>query len=387
MSERTQRIVWTVLALIAVGLSIATVYLHLQTRPTSLAAKGAYRIAYVAEREGSFRIFTSSAEGTDRTALSKGQVTELFPVCEPVSDDSSREPRIAFLRLDLGADEAGDSAPGVPGGVYVVSHKGGQPTEVSGGVDRIVGFAPSWSPDGQQLVFAGVEDVNRDGEYSVDESGLYVSDVETAQARRVASALLGGRRILWSPAGEYVIATGREPGNPVPMAFMLEISTGVTYTHPDIEQVTMACWSPDGSRIAAYSKHDHKIHVLNDEGDEVYAFDAPPGDVFDLVWTSGDTESPERLYAVSGYDSSAGAGPLYTRSALPDPEERWTGVGGAQTYTLFLSTSPDGRYLAYTRFSSRQEGNLYVLERGQEEPRLLTSEPGFEGLATWIPVQ
>jgi len=54
---------------------------------------------------------------------------------------------------------------------------------------------------------------------------------------------------------------------------------------------------------------------------------------------------------------------------------------------LFLSASPDGRSLAYTKFSSEQEGDIYILEEGQEEPRRLTSDPGFEGLVTWLPGQ
>ena len=92
MNERAQRIVWTVLVLVAVGLSAATVCLYLQTKPAASAAKGTYRIAYVAEREGSFRIFITSADGADSVRLSEGQEAELFPVCEPILDDSNREP-------------------------------------------------------------------------------------------------------------------------------------------------------------------------------------------------------------------------------------------------------------------------------------------------------
>ncbi len=392
MTERTQQVVWSVLALIVVGLISTSIYLFVHTRQSPAALTGADRIAYVSERDGAYRIFTLDIRRGGATRLLATEGAELFPVCEASSARGDTEPRLAFLGLDFDSPEGHDTGPGVPGGVFVVSHKGGQPRKVSGHVERVALVAPTWSPDGQQLAFAGVEDLNGDGQYAEQEAGIFVTDVDTGQAKRVASALVEGMRLAWSPAGEYIIAEGRLANTSATTAFLVDLGSGEIHTHPDIAEITAACWSPDGTRVAAYSRADHRLHILDmeDDASELYALDAPGGDVFDLLWTSGaggGAQNTERLYAVAGYDEELGVGPLYSRSTGASPEEPWTRVTGSLSYVLFLSASPDGRYLAYTQFSSEQEGNIYVLEDGQEEPRLLTSDPGFEGLVTWIPGQ
>ncbi|UCC78041.1 MAG: PD40 domain-containing protein [Anaerolineales bacterium] len=392
MSDRTLQVVWSVLALIAVGLITATISLFVHTRPSPAAPTGVNRIAYVSERDGTYRIFTSDIQGDGATRLLATERDELFPVCEASSASGDTEPRLAFLGLEFDAPEGHDTGPGVPGGVFVVGHKGGQPRKVSGHVERVAPVAPTWSPDGRQLAFAGFEDLNGDGQYTEQEAGIFVADLDTGEAKRAASALVAGMRLAWSPAGEFIIAKGPQANTSDITAFLVDLSTGEIHTHPDIAQITMACWSPDGTRVAAYSRADHKFHILDieDDASELYAFDAPAGDVFDLLWasgTGGGAQNTERLYVVAGHDEELGVGPLYSRSTQPSPEEPWTRVTGSLSYVLFLSASLDGRYLAYTQFSSEQEGNIYVLEAGQEEPRLVTSAPGFEGLVTWIPGQ
>jgi Tol biopolymer transport system component len=248
--------------------------------------------------------------------------------------------------------------------------------------------APSWSPDGTQIAFGGVEDLNADGTLGVEESGVYLTDLQTGDVRRAAVGLLGGWRLSWSPAGEWLLARGVQPGDPVPFAYALHTASGDTFTHPEIGQITTACWSPEGDRVAAFSREDHQIHVLDLEGAELFAVEAPYGDILELVWVAGgsDEDADGRFYAVTGLGFELGAGPLYQRSASANAEERWTAVVGGQSYTALLSASPDGRYVAFTRFTSQQEGDLFVLERGEPQARQLTSDPGFEGAATFVQV-
>ena len=391
MSERTQQVVWSILALIAVGLITATICLFANTRQ-SPALTGVDRIAYVSERDGTYRIFTLGIRGDGATRLLTTETAELFPVCEASSASVDKEPRLAFLGLDLNSAEGHDTGPGVPGGVFVVSHKGGQPRKVSGHVERIAPVAPTWSPDGRQLAFAGVEDLNGDGQYAEQEAGIFLADVDTGQSRRVATASVEGMRLAWSPAGEYIMVEGAPASTSGITAFLVDLGSGEIHTHPDIAEITAACWSPDGTRVAAYSRADHRLHVLDmqDDASELYAFDAPTGDVSELLWAPGEGgggQLAERLYAVARYDEQMGVNTLYHRSTQPGPEEHWTRITGSSSYVLFLSVSPDGRSLAYTQFSSEQEGDIYILEDGQCEPRRLTSDPGFEGLVTWLPGQ
>lgn len=388
MTEQQQLVAWRVLAVVALALALATAYIYIKSQRGPSPAGSGWRIAYTVQSDDVFNIVHCGVDGLDCIRLTEGEASELMPVAAPPSDDVSAASRIAFLRLDPQGNQTANAGPGMPGGIYVMETGSGQLTNVSAGLERIVAVRPSWSPDGKQIAFGGVEDLDGDGAYTLDESGVYVSNVETGEMRRVASAALAGWPLSWSPASDLLLATAMEPGDSVPQAFALEISTGITYTHPEIGQITTACWSPEGDRIAAYSREDHQIHVLDSQGDELFAFDAPYGDVLELIWTPWATNdyNEGRLFAVAGSGFELGAGPLYQRSASADSTERWILVAAGQSFTALVSASTDGRYIAFTRFSSEHEGNLFVLERGDAQPRQLTSDPGFEGAATWFGV-
>ncbi len=386
MSEQQQLVAWRALGVAAVALALVTVYLFVRAQQTATHAGSSFRIAYTRDLGGTFQIVHCGLDGLDCRQLEEGDSMSLMPSAAPASTEASDEPRIAFLRIDRETAEGHDSGPGMPGGVYVKSLISGQLTRVSAGVDRVLALTPSWSADGKQIVFGAVEDLNANRTYDADEPGVYVSSIDTGEVRRVASGWLGSWKLSWSPAGDLVLVTGMEPGDPVPFVYALETSTGITYTHPEIGQITTACWSPEGDRIAAYSKEDHLVHILDSEGERIFALEAPYGDVLELIWTPrrADENSEGQLFAIAGTSFELGAGPLYQRSLSADTSERWTPVAGAQSFTALLSASTDGRYVAFTRFASQHEGDLYVLERGEPQPRQITSDPGFEGTATWV---
>jgi Tol biopolymer transport system component len=279
---------------------------------------------------------------------------------------------------------------GTPGGVYVVSSSG-EATKVSGEVPRILTIAPSWSPDGKQLAFAGVEDLNGDGKYRDDEAAIYVCDVEKGPPKRVATVNTMGLRLLWSPVASQLILQVKKPNVPVPVAHLLDLRSGKLTSRDDA--TTVGCWSPDGQHIAAYSMLDRKIHVLHTDGSEEYGLDTPSGYVGELLWLPANTkdsiEDAERLLVVSASQPmSSMSGQLHIRSAFPGGGEAWKRLTDDETNAAYLAASPDGRYVAYTLLTGHEPeptGDLYVLEIGQDEPRRLTSAPGFEGLATWIP--
>jgi hypothetical protein len=138
---------------------------------------------------------------------------------------------------------------------------------------------------------------------------------------------------------------------------------------------------------------DRKIHVLHTDGSEEYGLDTPSGYVGELLWLPANTkdsiEDAERLLVVSASQPmSSMSGQLHIRSAFPGGGEAWKRLTDDETNAAYLAASPDGRYVAYTLLTGHEPeptGDLYVLEIGQDEPRRLTSAPGFEGLATWIP--
>jgi len=136
--------------------------------------------------------------------------------------------------------------------------------------------------------------------------------------------------------------------------------------------------------------------LLPNAGGQPDSIDAPPGEVIDLAWApmpdAGADAFQGRLLAITARQSSYGFGQLFARSANPGTREAWEPLTDAQMQVFGLSISPDGRYVAYSLATGGPtvgrdgppSADLYLLELGQPEPRRLTSDPGFEGMATWV---
>lgn len=381
------------MTLIAIGLSAATILLFVKSlQVVSTQASSPYLIAYISDRSGAYRIYLCDLEGHEVPSPMAFQPGDVLPVCESLPRGSGKNPRIAFVRFEAQPSSSSDAQAGTPGSVHVVTYGADKATKVSGKVPRILPIAPAWSPDGKELAFAGVEDLNGDGQFSKEEAGIYVANVEKGGVRRVATVYATGSHLRWSPVDPLLILQVEKPNVPVPVAHVLDLTNGQLIARDDA--TTVACWSPDGQFIALYSMADRKIHVLNKSGSEEYAINAPGGFVADLQWlparAGASIEDKGYLLAISGGDFRSATGQLYLRSALPSRTESWRVLTDAKASVAYLAASPDGRYLAYTLMTSKGppptlEADLYVLDLTQAEPRRLTTDPGFEGFPTWIP--
>ena len=396
MRERTQQLLWITLTFIALALSVATGWLYLKTRQMEAPAATAqpYRIVYVSvQQEYQGKLQSCDLQGKNVTTLTDGRALDAFPVCEPFAPGTGQEAHIAFVRLE--SDTTSPESPARRGGVYVMSAAGGKARKVSGSVPYVGPTAPTWSPDGKQLAFVGAEDANGDGKVSPDEVGVYVCDVATGQATRVVTVNALGRRLSWSPAGQMGIVPTVQSNRSV--ACLLDVATG-KLTPILGGKASVACWSPDGRQFAAYMPDLHKIHILPNGGGTPYSIDLPSGEVVELAWTPAGPEdasgSAGRLWAVVAKQHGYGGGQLFTRSA-GQGNAPWQALTNAEDFVFDVSVSPDGRYVTYSLFTGElsvgrsgiSSADLYLLEFGQREPRRLTSDPGFEGLATWVPVE
>ena len=392
MTERTQRFLWTFLAVTALGLIVATGWLFLRSRQMATAsASEPYRIVYMdMQAEEHARLMSCNLHGKDVRPLTDGQKLDGWPVAASLRE--GEQARIAFLRVDLQEPDWGVET--MPGGVYVVDASGGEPTRVQSTVRSISLVPPTWSPSGDRLAFGGAEDLNGDRNLGLDEIGVYVCDVATQQTQRVATAVVEGSHLAWSPVGDWGLVPMRRSN--LPAVSLLDVSSDKLTLILD-GKASLACWSPDGTYCAAYAPDGHKVHLLPNAGGQPYSIDAPPGEVIDLAWApmpdAGTDVFQGRLLAVAARQASYGVGQLYTRSANPRAREAWEPLTDAQTHIFGLAVSPDGRYVAYSLATGgptvgrdgRPSADLYLLELGQPEPRQLTSDAGFEGMATWAP--
>ena len=395
MTERTQRTLWTLLAVVAIGLAAATVYLYSQSRTLSAAQKPVGRAVYTSfsERASIPQLYTCDLQGGDDRPLVQSQAGDLAPVSGPLRADEGRAPRVAFLRFtsDPGSQPSGQI--GAPGGVYVVSSNGGQERKVSGTVPCLLQVFPAWSPDGEQLAFAGVEDLDGDGKYLSAEAGIYIADAQGAQVRRVATVHAFESSLRWSPRSAQLILQVHKADAPLPVAHLLDLQTGELTARDD--GTTVGCWSPDGQYIAAYSMIDREIHVLNTEGDELWTAETPLGYVTDLHWlpaATTDVDTEGRFLALRAAEPNMGWGQIFISSSLivRGDEPTWRQLTADDASAASVAPSPDGCWALFTMIPERgseMDADIYLLDLSRGQSQQLTQNPGWDGLATWVPTQ
>lgn len=142
--------------------------------------------------------------------------------------------------------------------------------QIPQGVDH-----PSWSPDGQQLVFADY--VSGYGTASCAGHGLWVVNVDGSNLHRLRTACV--RQPAWSPDGAHIAYTTRLKRAGVRDAdFALSVMNADGSNAHRLTQITVTAkylkrsanwvvdatptWSPDGSVIAYATGHDESDYHL-----------------------------------------------------------------------------------------------------------------------------
>ncbi len=370
---------WSILGLVALSLAIATSLLLVKSSQVTHTSEP-YRIVYTSlQEEEHARLISCDLQGRSAKPLTDGEALDCFPVCSPALP--GQDARIAFIRLELDQPDWGVETQ--PGGVWIVSASGGVAARANSAVRSLVPTAPTWSPDGKRLGFGGCEDLNGDNNLGLDEMGVYVCEVDSTHTTRVAAAVVEGSGLAWSPAGDWGLVPVRR--NNLPSVSLLDGSSGNLTPLLD-GKASRACWSPDGRRIAAFA--EKRILILPMGGGQPDTLDAPPGEVIELIWAPSPDDPEGRLLAVVAPQASHGAGQLYWRSPAAENRAGWQALT-FESEVFGLAPSPDGRYVAFSApnpSGSFFNVDLYLLEFGQPQPRRLTSDEGYEGLATWAPV-
>lgn len=262
-----------------------------------------HTLAFESDLNGNWDIFTVALDGSDLRQITHGVDNERFASWNP---DGSR--------LVYASDQ------GENWDVWSMDADGSNPIQLTSfhGLD----IAPIWSPDGEKIAFVSSRTMD---------VLVWVMDKDGGNVVGMPNIRCGDWVSAWSPDGKSVAAVSSMRGksdiwliNTVDRT--IEQLTQKTETRRDF----LPAWSPDGKHIAFVSERNGKrdIWIMDSEGNN------------ERRLTHGALGEHAMKYNVD--------------------QEVFDGLS-----FLYLSWSPDGRDLAFSRINKAGRGELAVLEVAQ----------------------
>lgn len=148
---------------------------------------------------------------------------------------------------------------------------------------------PSWSPDGERIVFCS----NRENDGSVE---IYLMNPHGSEVERLTSSPMRKYRPVWSPDGTRIAFLGCGDRNAACSIYIMERDGENLFqvTHNLSYILNWLTWSPDGMRLAFVSDHESNagaynsdIYVVNIDGTGLRRLTTYPGRDFSPSWSRG----------------------------------------------------------------------------------------------------
>ncbi|HKG95150.1 MAG TPA: hypothetical protein VKA84_24750 [Gemmatimonadaceae bacterium] len=326
----------------------------------------------------------------------------------PPPDGGAWRPTCLVLVLSLALGACGDSPdsptePGLAAGewiaftslrdgnqeIYVMRPDGTDARRLTHDPEQ--DFAPSWSPDGQQIAFVSYRDTlaHAPGTPTRHVPHVYLMRADGSELRRLGQregAESSESAPRWSPDGQRIAFSTPDPNGQNYQVVVANVDGSgqamlVTEAYPEYSLV--ADWSPDGGRL---------LYLTNVEGDgwrKPYVMNADGTGRRPLVRTCpfntvGPRWSPDGGRLAFACDTSYGA-ELYLAEADGSDPVRLSAPTGPLNYVQDLAPtwSPDGTQLAF--WSDRVgDGDVYAVSADGGPSRRITQSPGSDMPGDWV---
>jgi Tol biopolymer transport system component len=267
------------------------------------------------------------------------------------------------------------------GGIFVMAAAGGAARRVVG-----EGFNPSWSPDGQEIVYGMITSAVSPYGAGTATNGIRSVNVQSGETRVIYG--LNGFQPRVSPDGQRIAFW--HYGNPGAQRDIWTIrmdGTDTTRVTNDEAVDWSPLWSNDGTQLYFASDRDGAMKIWRIAIDQVSGVARGEAELVtadagaqirgqlsmseDGVLAYMDRTEHRALFAI---DLASGGGAPAAASRLSDPTIAPAGV----------VNSPDGEWLAFTRGQAGQE-DIYVMKRDGSGLLRLTDDPYRDRVPTWSP--
>ncbi len=193
---------------------------------------------------GKGEIAVIDANGSDLRVLTHNKVTETSPVWSPDHE------QIAFIRPKAHTSDQIWVMNADGSNQHAVTHFRNAPQLFGNDVTPDL----TWSPDGQELVFAAFRD-NQGGREQ-----LYIVNVRTNGVRRLTNLSTGATEPVWSPNGRWIAFDGAVAPDRI---YLLSPKTHKAHAVGKATGLDIA-WSPDSKQLAFNSRG--KLELVNTAG-------------------------------------------------------------------------------------------------------------------------
>jgi Tol biopolymer transport system component len=198
-------------------------------------------------------IYVMAADGSHVKRLTDDGADEGGPRWSPKGD------LIAYAKMDYFSDQGLIENPAWD--IFVMNVDGTQQIQLTD--DPGNELEPSWSPDGEKIVF--ISDSNG------PDFDIYVMNLDGSNVTQLTDDSANEFGPVWSPDAKQVVFSSDRNGNV--QLFMISIDgSNLVQLTEDSSNSAYADWSPDGERIVFESDRDTghaNIYVMNTDGSNV----------------------------------------------------------------------------------------------------------------------
>jgi Tol biopolymer transport system component len=342
---------------------------HIASQATKLAADAnamatldtmhKEKIAFVSYRDGYPNIYIMNSDGSDQQPLNKSEP-------QAYSDAPTWSPDGKQIVFSVYYDNSQSN----PTKIYITDLSGTHQLSIATFGNSDSAF-PKWSPDGKRIAFTS----NSDGLteiYLMGADGLNQSQITQGDDVNPKN----NYDVQWSPDGKY-LGFVSEGVHDITTA-SIDVIQPDGSNHRSIilnpkSQQTFS-WSPDGKEIAYVSTHD-KLCVANLDNKITHCF-SNIGNCLGPTWSPDGTHIAISAKVGKGYD-------IYNVDVQSGNLDRLTNSDGSDS--LNVQWSPDGTRLVYIVDQDNYKPSVYTIDLATKQAQRLTDNTVESESPVWEP--